>query len=93
MREKLFRGVELDKLPEHKEGSVVADAGRLLHVVGDDDDSILLLELLNARLSAAVSASENNLTPHSAFPFFFITIISLAIYYLSYPTSSILPRN
>src|SRR5512137_1330981 len=45
--EDLFRPVELDKLSKHHEGGVVGDPGRLLHVVGDDHDRVVLLETLD----------------------------------------------
>src|SRR5262245_21678442 len=48
--EHLARGVELDQLAEIHEGGEVGDARRLLHVVGDDHDRVVLLELVDQLL-------------------------------------------
>src|SRR6185312_8474361 len=49
-REHLLRGAVLDELAEIEERREVADADRLLHVVGDDDDRVQLLELVDELL-------------------------------------------
>src|SRR5207244_13389515 len=49
-REDRFRRAELDQLAQVHEGGEVRDARRLLHVVGDDDDRILLLQLVDQLL-------------------------------------------
>src|SRR5690242_6303005 len=43
----LVRGVVLDQLAKIKEGSVIRNARRLLHVVRDDDDRKLLFQIQN----------------------------------------------
>src|SRR5215470_18502041 len=48
--EHLARGVELDHLAEIHEGGVVRDPRRLLHVVGDDGDGVIVLELVDQLL-------------------------------------------
>src|SRR5258708_608739 len=45
--EHLARGIELDHLAEIHEGGEVGDARRLLHVVGDDGDRVVVLELVD----------------------------------------------
>src|SRR3954451_8793951 len=49
-REDLAGVVELDQLAEIHEGGLVGDAGRLLHVVSDDRDRVVLGELLDQLL-------------------------------------------
>src|ERR1700704_4480019 len=49
-RENRFRRAELDQLAQIHEGGEVRDARRLLHVVGDDDDRVLLLQLVDQLL-------------------------------------------
>jgi hypothetical protein len=44
---------ELDQLAEIHERRVVGDARRLLHVVGDDDDRVVRLELVDQLLDLA----------------------------------------
>ena len=44
---------ELDQLAEIHEGGELRDAGRLLHVVGDDDDRELGAQLLDQLLDLA----------------------------------------
>ena len=46
-REHAAGGVELDQLAEIHEGREVGDARRLLHVVGDDRDGVVLLQLVD----------------------------------------------
>ena len=41
---------ELDQLAEIHEGGEVGDARRLLHVVGDDDDRVVVLQLVDQLL-------------------------------------------
>src|SRR5258708_10997597 len=48
--ENRFRRAELDQLAQIHEGGEVRDARRLLHVVGDDDDRILLFQLVDQLL-------------------------------------------
>src|SRR5262245_41537640 len=48
--EHLARGIELDQLPKIHEGGEVGDARRLLHVVGDDHDRVVLFELVDQLL-------------------------------------------
>src|SRR5947209_9275917 len=36
-----------DDAAEHEEGGAVADAGGLLHVVGDDDDGVVVFQLVD----------------------------------------------
>src|SRR5258707_5538588 len=48
--ENRFRRAELDQLAQVHEGGEVRDARRLLHVVGDDDDRILLFQLVDQLL-------------------------------------------
>src|SRR5205823_8368717 len=49
---KYFRStVDLDQTPEIEKGGVIGTAARLLHVVGDDDDRVLLLELADQFLN------------------------------------------
>src|SRR4249919_1768757 len=48
--EHLARGVELDQLAEIHEGGEIGDARRLLHVVGDDHDRVVLFELVDQLL-------------------------------------------
>src|SRR5260370_18201177 len=48
--EHLAGRVELDQLPEIHEGGEVGDARRLLHVVGDDHDRVVLFELVDQLL-------------------------------------------
>ena len=44
--EKIFAvSIELDQAPKIKEGGVIGAAAGLLHVVRDDDDGVLLLQL------------------------------------------------
>src|SRR5213078_4242522 len=45
--EHFTRGVELDQLPEIHEGGEVGYTGRLLHVVRDNHDRVILLELVD----------------------------------------------
>ena len=45
-----LRVVEFDQFAQHEEAGLVADAGRLLHVVGDDDDRVALLERVDQLL-------------------------------------------
>jgi hypothetical protein len=47
MREDGFRSVELDDLAEIHESCVVRDAGRLVHVVGNDHHAIIALQLVD----------------------------------------------
>src|SRR5229473_1293576 len=49
-REDRFRRAELDQLAQIHEGGEVRDARRLLHVVGDDDDRVFLLQLVDQLL-------------------------------------------
>src|SRR3954452_23064903 len=49
-REDLAGVVELDQLAEIHEGGLVGDARRLLHVVGDDSDRVILGQLLDQLL-------------------------------------------
>src|SRR5919109_152909 len=49
-REDLLRAVELDELAEPEEGRVVGHARRLLHVVRDDHDRIVLFQVVNQLL-------------------------------------------
>src|ERR1700756_714039 len=49
-REHLAGGVELYQLAEIHEGGHVGDARRLLHVVGDDGDRVVVLELVDQLL-------------------------------------------
>src|SRR6266851_4912950 len=49
-REDRFRRTELDQLAQIHEGGEVRDARRLLHVVGDDDDRVFLLQLVDQLL-------------------------------------------
>src|SRR5262249_53594883 len=46
----LARGVELDQLAQIHEGGEVGNARRLLHVVGDDHDRVILFELVDQLL-------------------------------------------
>src|SRR3954454_25006052 len=46
-REDLLGRPDLDELAEPEEPGAVGDAGGLLHVVGDDDDGELALELVD----------------------------------------------
>src|SRR3954453_14466851 len=48
--EHLARVVELDQLAEIHEGGEIGDARRLLHVVGDDHDRVVLFELVDQLL-------------------------------------------
>src|SRR6185436_13132248 len=48
--EHLARGVELDQLAQIHEGGEIGDARRLLHVVGDDHDRVVLFELVDQLL-------------------------------------------
>src|SRR3954447_17623526 len=50
VREDLVRLRELDQLAVEHEGGLVGHARGLLHVVGDDDDRIALLELVDELL-------------------------------------------
>src|SRR2546428_13943680 len=45
VREELPRHPELHQLPQQHEASVIGHARRLLHVVGDDDDGVAVLQL------------------------------------------------
>src|SRR5262249_44643765 len=46
----LARGIELDQLAQIHEGGEVGDARRLLHVVGDDHDRVVLFEFVDQLL-------------------------------------------
>src|SRR6516164_9780087 len=48
--EDLRSGTDLDQLTQIEEGGVVRDARSLLHGVGDDDDRVLLLQLVDQLL-------------------------------------------
>ncbi len=48
--EEHVRAIELDELAQVEERRVVGDARRLLHVVGDDDDRVVLVELVDQLL-------------------------------------------
>src|SRR4051794_31048234 len=48
--EDLLGDVELDEVAEIHEGGEVGDARRLLHVVGHDDDRVVLLQLVDQLL-------------------------------------------
>src|SRR4051794_13467502 len=48
--ENLVGFVELDQLAEIHEGGLVGDARRLLHVMGDDGDGVILRQLLDQLL-------------------------------------------
>src|SRR5215471_2992510 len=50
VREDLFGPIVLDQTPEHEEGGVLRNAGRLLHVVGHDHDRVVALELVDELL-------------------------------------------
>src|SRR5689334_22333401 len=52
VRKDRFGLVELDQLAEIQEGRVVRRARGLLHVVGDDRDAIIILQLGNQLLDA-----------------------------------------
>ncbi len=44
-REHLVRGAHLHQLAQQEEGRLIADTRGLLHVVGDDDDGVILFQL------------------------------------------------
>src|SRR5262245_6277584 len=48
--EHLARGIELDQLAQIHEGGEVGDARRLLHVMGDNHDRVILFELVDQLL-------------------------------------------
>src|SRR5210317_2397681 len=50
--ENLIGGTELDNLPFVEKGRVVRDAGSLLHIVGDDDDGVMLFQGVNQLFNA-----------------------------------------
>lgn len=47
LREELVRWPILDHLPKMHESGEVRDAGRLLHVVGHDDDCVVVAKLIH----------------------------------------------
>src|SRR6185503_10063940 len=51
--EDLVGGIELDEFAQVKESGVIGDARRLLHIMGDDDDGELLLQVENQVLDAS----------------------------------------
>ena len=45
MGKDLLGFIEFDNLPQIHKGGIIGDPGRLLHIVGDDDDGHILFEL------------------------------------------------